>query len=549
MRRNNSARNTSSSRSSARQLVQPKDGSARPPRNDQRGTNNRNHQGNRRQQDRFTYVPEETSELQLYPSSVIRTFHDLVIKNSNAKTYDETFYKLQMIMKSTFKGGKPTNGRDLATFNRFGKTATEEPMTIKQNTFAAEKWVDLFVRSIPDIKLPAYNVDWSVPFLWIFDNIQTSIDGIDRSKWIAETHTRNEEGEMERSHESYEQNVAARKAYRAKVLELLTDLIKNNHESVCPSIEDPITIPSFTGKESVYMFYALRVTWMLITMHGNHINFGPELNPMTQLINPSKAHIIGQYVKAMRDLRCDEAIRTKYGEDLCECFAKLIESVFQFHHSTGFAKGNIPFLAKDMIDTVIKYLDTQHVIIPVRRVFGNPMERTLKLLKNRYSGSTKVEITAILQTYPIEALKEYLLSEFVADHCLLNTMFDSFLLMYKLYDLPTIRQAIIGGFCARSKDIRIHQIAYSLVFDIFKPSECLNDDSFLNASEKAESLIIALESAPVDIARGIFKDSEAALDSVSEMLTNQQATKLFDCCEKMGIKCPQKIMVKVPASK
>ncbi len=540
MRRNNSARNTSSSRSSNRPH----------PHHDQRGTNNRNHQGNRRQQDRFTYTPEETSELQLYPSSVIRTFRDLIIKNSNAKTYDETFYKLQMIMKSTFKGGKPANERDLATLNRFGKTVTEEPITIKRGEFTAEKWVDLYVRSIPDIKLPAYNIDWSVPFLWIFDNIQTSIDGIARSKWITETHTRDEDGELELSHEDYARDVAARKAYRAKVLELLTDLIKNNHEPVCPSIEDPITLPAFTGKESVYMFYALRVAWMLITMHGNHINFGPELNPMTMLINPSKAYVIGQYVKAMRDLRCDEAIRTKYGEDLCDCIADVIEHVFLFHHSPDDVKGNIPVLVKSIIEVVIKYLDIMHIINPVRRyAIGNTMETTLRRLKNRYSGTHKVVVTAILQTYPIEALKEHLLDSFVCNECLTQHMFDSFLLMYKLYDLPTIRQAIIGGFCARSKDIRVHQIAYALVFDIFKPSECLNDESFLNVSEKADSLIIALESAPVDIARGIFKDSEATLNSVSEKLTTQQATKFFDCCEKMGIKCPPKIMVKVPTSK
>ena len=539
MRRNYSARNTSSSRSSARPH----------PRNDQRGTNNRNHQGNRQhgpQQDRFNYTPEnETTDLQLYPSSVIRTFRELIIKNTNAKTYDETFYKLQMIMKSTFRNGKPTNERDLATFNRFSKITTEETITIKKDTFTAEKWIDLYVRSIPDIKLPAYSIEWSVPFLWIFDNIQTSIDGIDRSQWILETCTRDEDGEMERTHESYERNVASRKAFRAKILELLTGLIKNNNEPVCPSIEDPITIPSFTGKESVYMFYALRVTWMLITMHGNHINFGADLNPMTQLINPSKAHIIGQYVKGMRDLRCDSAIRAKYGEDLCDCLAKLIESVFLFHHSSGAVKGNVLFLARDMIDIIVRYLDTTHAIFPVKRVTGNPMERTLKLLKNRYSGLFKVEITAILQTYPVEALKEHLLDEFVADHCLLNTMFDNFLLMFKLYDLLTIRQAIIGGFCARSKDIRIHQIAYAMVFGIFKPSECL-DESFLNECECVESLIIALESAPADIARAIFKDSEAMLYNVTEKLTTQQATKIFDCCEKMGIKCPPKVAIKVP---
>jgi hypothetical protein len=531
--------------------VQPKDGSARlQPHHDQRGTNNRNHQGNRRQQDRFAYTPEEPSELQLYPSSVIRTFRELIIKNSNAKTYDETFYKLQMIMKSTFKGGKPTNERDLANFNRFGKATTEEPITIKKDTFDAKKWVVLFVRSIPDIKLPAYNIDWSVPFLWIFDNIQTSIDGISRSRWITETRTYDEDGELERSHEEYERGVNEHKAHRAKVLELLTDLIKNNHDPVCPSIEDPITIPSFTGKESVYMFYALRVAWMLITMHGNHINFGPELNPMTMLINPSKAYVIEQYVKAMRDLRCDEAIRTKYGEDLCDCLADVIEHVFLFHHSPDGVKGNVLVLVNYIMDITIKYLDTMHVINPVRQgAIGNPMETTIRRLKNRYSGTHKVVITAILQTYPIEALKEHLLDSFVCNECLTQHMFDSFLLMYKLYDLPTIRQAIIGGFCARSQDIRVHQIAYALVFDIFKPSECLNDDSFLNASEKADSLIIALESAPVDIARGIFKDSEATLDSVSEKLTTQQATKFFDCCEKMGIKCPPKIMVKVPTSK
>ncbi len=537
MRRNFSSRSSASSSSRSSNTRQP---NCNRPRQSQ---NNRQHGP---QNDRFNYRPKETADRQLYTSSVIRTFRELLIKNSNAKTYDETFYKLQLIMKSTFHGGKPTNECDLSNFNRFGKMVTEEPMTIKPNTFAAEKWVDLYVRTIPDIKLPAYNVDWSVPFLWIFDNIQTSIDGIDRSKWITETRTRDEDGEMERTHESYEQNVAARKAYRANVLGLLTDIIKNNHESVCPSIEDPITVPTFTGKESVYMFYALRVTWMLITMHGNHINFGAELNPKMMLVNPSKAYHIDHYVKAMRDLRCDLAIRAKYGEDLCECIAKLIETAFLFHHSADQAKGNVPLFAKEMIDTIIRYLDTMHVIIPVRRAFGNPMERTLKLLKNRYSGQTKVEITAILQTYPVEALKDHLLNGFVSDNCLTEYMFDSFLLMYKLYDLPTIKQAIVGGFCARSKDIKVHQIAYAMVFGIFTPSECLNDDTFLNASERIDAMIVALESAPVDVARAIFKDSEEALDSVSEKLTKQQATKLYDCCEKMGVKCSSMIAVKAP---
>lgn len=537
MRRNFASRSSASSSSRSSNTRQP---NCNRPRQSQ---SNRQHGP---QNDRFNYTPNETADRQLYPSSVIRTFRELLIKNSNAKTYDETFYKLQLIMKSTFKGGKPTNDRDLANFNRFGTTAAEESITIKPNNFAADKWVDLYVRTIPDIKLPAYSVDWSVPFLWIFDNIQTSIDGIDRTKWITQTRTRDEDGELSRSHESYEQNVAERKAYRAKLLGLLTDIIKNNHESVCPSIEDPVTIPTFTGKESVYMFYALRVTWMLITMHGNHINFGSELNQKTTLINPSKAYPIDYYVKAMRDLRCNLAVRAKYGEDLCECIAKLVETAFLFHHSAGPIKGNVPLFAKEMIDTIIRYLDTMHVIIPVRRVFGNPMERTLKILKNRYSGDTKVEITAILQTYPTEALKAHLLSDFVSDNCLTQYMFDSFLLMHKLYDVPTIKQAIVGGFCGRSADIKVHQLAYSMVFGFIKPKECMFDDSFLPASQRIDALVIAIENSPADIGREILKASSEALPLMETSITSAQATKMYDCFEKVGLTCPAVIQLKAP---
>lgn len=537
MRRNFSSRSSTSSSSS-------RSSNSRPP--------NRNHprqsQSNRQhgpQNDRFNYTPKEETALQLFPSSVVRIFRDLIVKNVNAKVYDETFYKLQMIMKSTFKNGKPVNQNDLRFFNGHGQITTEQPITIAQNAFDAEKWVSLYVRTIPDIKLPAYDTNWSVPFLWIFDNIQTSLDGIDRSKWITETKTFDKEiGEMERSHENYERSVAARKEHRAKVLRMLTEIIANNHISVCPSIEDPIDIPSFTSVESVYMFYALRITWLLVTLHGNHVNFGEELNQFTYLINPSKTYEIDEYVRAMKALRSDEQLRSFYGKPLSDLLAKLIENCFLLHHSSGLFNGNIPLFTKNMIDDIVPFLDTANAIIPKRRMFGDPMQSTLKLLKNRYSGKSKVEVTALLQTYPTEALKRYLLDDFVSNNALTNTMFDSFLLMHKLYDIPTIKQAIVGGFCARSTNIKVHQLAYSMVFGFIKPEECMFDDNFLDASQRIDSLVIAIENSPVDIGREILKATSEALPLMEYSITSAQATKLYDCFEKVGIKCPSTIQSK-----
>ena len=452
-----------------------------------------------------------------------------------------------MIMKSTFKTGKPVNERDLAFFNRFGKTLTDESITIKKDAFDAEKWVSLYVRSIPDLKLPAYDTNWSVPFLWIFDNIQTSLDGIDRSKWITETRTFDKEaGEMERSHDDYERSVAARKEHRTKVLKLLTEIITNNHSPVCPSIEDPIDVPSFASVESVYMFYALRITWLLITMHGNHINFGEELNQFTCLINPTKQYSIDEYVRAMKTLRIDEQLRSFYGNPLSDLLAKLIENCFMLHHSSGSFKGNIPLFTKNMIDDIVPFLDTANAIIPKRRIFGDPVQRTLKLLKNRYSGKSKVEVTALLQTYPTEALKQYLLDDFVSDSALTDTMFDSFLLMHKLYDIPTIKQAIVGGFCARSMNIKVHQLAYSMVFGFIKPEECMFNDDFLPVPQRIDALVTAIESSPVDIGREILKASSEALPLMESIITSAQATKLYDCFEKVGLKCPPMIQSKSP---
>lgn len=445
-------------------------------------------------------------------------------------------------MKSTFKNGKPVNQNDLRFFNGHGQVTTDQPITLAQNAFDAEKWVSLYVRTIPDLKLPAYDTNWSVPFLWIFDNIQTSLDGIDRSKWITETKTFDKEaGEMERSHEDYMRSVADRKDHRAKVLKLLTEIVVNNHLSVCPSIEDPIEVPSFTSVESVYMFYALRITWLLLTMHGNHINFGEELNQFTRFINPTKEYPVDEYVRAMKTLRTDEQLRSFYGAPLSDLLAKLIENCFMLHHSSGVFKGNIVFFAKQMIDDTVPFLDTANAVIPKRRIFGDPMQRTLKLLKNRYSGQSKVEVTALLQTYPIEALKQHLLDDFVSDNALTNTMFDSFLLMHKLYDIPTIKQAIIGGFCARNTDIKVHQLAYAMVFGFIKPEECMVDDMFLPISQRIDSLILAVENSPVDIGREILKASSEALSLTDSPLTSAQLYKLKDCFEKVSLKCPETI--------
>ena len=525
MRRNFSSRSSTSSSSRSSNTRQPN-------RNRQHGQQN----------DRFNNSPKEETASQLFPSSVIKIFHNLVIKNVNAKVYDETFYKLQMIMKSTFKTGRPVNQNDLRFFNGYGQITTDQPIIIAQNSFDAEKWVSLYVRSIPDLKLPAYDTNWSVPFLWIFDNIQTSLDGIDRSKWITETRTFDKEaGEMERSHEDYERNVTARKEHRSKVLKMLTEIITNNQLSVCPSIEDPIEIPTFMSPESVYMFYALRISWLLITMHGNHINFGEELNRFTYLINPTKTYAIDAYICAMKVLRTDEQLRSFYGNSLSDLLAKLIENCFMLYHSSGVFKGNIPLFTKNMIDDIVPFLDTTNTIIPKRRTFGDPMQKTLLLLKNRYGGETKVEVTALLQTYPTEALKRYILDEFVSDNALTNTMFDSFLLMHKLYDIPTIKQAIIGGFCARSMNIKVHQLAYSMVFGFIKPEECMFNDDFLPSSQRIDSLIIAIENSPVDIGREILKDSSEALPLMESSMDSSQATKLHDCFEKVGIKCPPMI--------
>ena len=452
-----------------------------------------------------------------------------------------------MIMKSTFNHGKPVNQNDLRFFNGHGQITTEQPITIAQNSFDAEKWVSLYVQTIPDLKLPAYDTDWSVPFLWIFDNIQTSLDGIDRSKWITETKTFDKEaGEMERSHEEYERSVAARKDYRAKVLKMLTEIIANNHLPVCPSIEDPVEVPSFTSPESVYMFYALRITWLLITMHGNHINFGEELNQFTYLINPSKSYVIDEYVRAMKSLRADEQLRSFYGNPLSDLLAKLIENCFMLHHSSGSFKGNFPMFTKNMIDDIVPFLDTANAIIPKRRMFGDPVQRTLKLLRNRYSGQSKAEVTALLQTYPTEALKQYLLDDFVSDDALTNTMFDSFLLMHKLYDIPTIKQAIVGGFCARSTDIKVHQLAYAMVFGFIKPEECMFNDDFLATPRRIDALVIAIENSPVDIGREILKATSEALTLMESSITSAQSTKLYDCFEKVGLKCPSMIQSKAP---
>ena len=541
MRRNFSSRSSTSSSSSRSSNPRP------PNRNRPRQSQSNRQHGP--QNDRFNYTPQEETVQQLHPSSVINIFHELIIKNVNAKVYDETFYKLQMIMKSTLRTGKHVNEDDLASFNRFGKSSTDESIIIKKDTFDAEKWVSLYVRSIPDLKLPAYDTNWSVPFLWIFDNIQTSLDGIDRSRWIAETKTFDKEaGEMELSHEDYERSVANRKDHRAKVIKMLTEIITHNHISVCPSIEDPIEVPSFTSPESVYMFYALRLTWLLITMHGNHINFGEELNHFTYLINPTKSYEIDEYVRAMKTLRTDEQLRSFYGNPLSDLLAKLIENCFMLHHSNGAFKGSIMHFSKQMIDDIIPFLDTANAIIPKRRVFGDPLQRTLKTLKNRYSGQSKVEVTALLQTYPTEALKQYLLDDFISDNALTNTMFDSFLLMHKLYDILTIKQAIVGGFCGRSKDIKIHQLAYSMVFGFIKPEECMFNDDFLATSQRIDSLVIAIENSPVDIGREILKASSGALPLMESCITSAQATKLYDCFEKVGLKCPSMIQSKAPVN-
>lgn len=537
MRRNFSSRSSTSS-SSARSSNSRQSNCNHP----------RQSQGNRQrgpQNDRFNYTPKEETALQLFPSSVIRIFRDLIVKNVSAKVYDETFYKLQMVMKATFKNGRHVNQDDLRFFNSHGQTAADQPITIARNSFDAEKWVSLYVQTIPDVKLPAYDTNWSVPFLWIFDNIQTSLDGINRSKWITETRTFDKEaGEMERSHEDYERSVAARKEHRAKILKMLTEIIANNHLSVCPSIEDPIEVPSFTSVESVYMFYALRITWLLITMHGNHINFGEELNQFTYLINPTKEYSIEEYVRAMKTLRTDEQLRSFYGAPLSDLLAKLIENCFMLHHSSGVFKGSIMYFVQQMIDDVVPFLDTANEVIPKRRIFGNPMQNTLLRLKNRYSGKSKVEVTALLQTYPIEALKQYLLDEFVANNTLPNTMFESFLLMHKLYDIPTIKQAIIGGFCARSTETKIHQLAYAMVFGFIKPEECMYNDDFLDASQRVDALITAVENSPIDIGRAILMSTSEALPLMKSSIDSSQFYKLSDCFEKVSLKCPEIIQSK-----
>lgn len=506
-------------------------------------------QGNHQRQDRhFSQQSPTQGEACLYPGSVAKVFHDLLLKNSNVKTYDETFFKLQSIMKATFKNAKPVNRSFLRVFNERGSVA-DEPIVIKADSFDAETWADLYVRSIPDLKLPAYSVEWFDTFSWVFANVRESVDAIDRSKWITETRTRDEEGELERSHDDYERVCAERKEQRGKIVAMLTDIIKNNHEQRCVSVEEPLEVPMFSGPESVYMFYSLRLAWLIMTMHGNHINFGSELNQFTIVINISKRYSFKDYITRMAHLRSNKILRNRYGPELCDVLAKLIEETFMYHHSEGVNKGNVPLYAKNMIDHVVDYLDVHGKVIPKKRVFGNPLQNTLRLLKNRYSGNLKTEVTALLQTYPKEVLEAYLLDSFVGNSCLTDCMYDSFLLMHKLYDLPTIKQAIVGGFCGRKRETKIHQLAYAMVIGVLKPNECLFDDSFLPAEDRIESLIIALEGSPVDTGRSIYEGAKDILMKVSSEITKRQAFRLIDCCEKIKQPCPQFITDKTVTDK
>lgn len=482
-------------------------------------------------------VIERKSAPVLHPDSVEIYFRTLLLKNCNAKTFDENFFKLHQIMKSTFDHGKPCNLKDLSMFNLYGHTVSA-PIKIEENTFDAEAWANLFFRCLPDLQFPAYSKEWSVPLVWIFNNIYTSIDGIDRSKWITQTRTFDKDaGEMARSHDEYDRDVASAKARREEVTKMLEDTIGKNHLKEIPSISMEVTIPEFHGEEQVYSFYSIRLAWTLITMRANHINFGKELNKFTALINPSKCYSAEEYADGMKSLRCDSILHDHYGEELPETLAMLVQSTYEFHHSAlESTKGNKCMLALRYIDNIVSYLNSINPSASRAPVRIPKIQRTLTMLKNKYSEKTKVEITTILQSYSKETLEKYLLDYFVRS-VNINTMFADFVLMFKLFDVPVIQKAITGGFSARSQKVRIHQLAYAIILGIFG-TEVLYDDTYLNTDERIETLLLAVQSGPVDIGIRVLQKTETMVMDFDKSMTSRQKTLMKDCYEKTGLRCP-----------
>jgi hypothetical protein len=519
-------------------------------------------------------IDVDTEERFLYPSSAIKVLYDLITPNTEYETYQCAFNKLQALMKATFdpraqqsKYMRP-NLEDLENLNQFGQGENETPITLYPNKFNAKEWATLYIQSIPNLKLPKYDSDWADLFIWVFRNILTAINGIERTENIEETRTLDAYTKtMKRTHNEYQTAVNDFNKYRDDILDMLTGLVASKTKSG-PSPINPLHDPSFTEHDdkSVYAAYAPRLAWTLITMRANHINFGVELNNMTILINPSEPHEFKEYTEALHTLRCTSDIRSKYGEALSNCLTTLIERCFMYHHCN--TDDDITSVTKDMIDIIISYLDI-NLLYSCPNFKNNSFVGKLRAL-SRYSAEERLgcEITMLrniypecdseaapeelrkantikrtaiearFKTYPPEALNKHLLRNILSDEVEMRKLFAYFTLSLTLCDIGAFRAAITAGFNTRLSKTKIGQIGCSLALNIFTPEECLNDDTFLDQSDRIDALIFALNNAPKNIACDVLQNNKDFIERTKGSFTSMQEWGMFDCCRKHKIPNP-----------
>jgi hypothetical protein len=107
--------------------------------------------------------------------------------------------------------------------------------------------------------------------------------------------------------------------------------------------------------------------------------------------------------------------------------------------------------------------------------------------------------------------------------------------MLKIFDVDSIKQALIGGYVARRKDTRIRQMAYAIILGIFG-TEILQDDSIImDISERIEVLILAVQNSPTDIGFSILQKMKIMMQEFRAQMTERQKTLIKDCYAKVGM--------------
>lgn len=417
--------------------------------------------------------PESTltpKEPKLYLNSVENYFKDLLINNCYAETYDEAIYQLQTIMKMTFE--KNSANFNIHAINRLNNNNFEgDYVIILPGKFDASKWLKLYTFCLPDLSFPKYTKEWGKAIIWGYKNVREAIDAIQKSVYIAQTKQINEKtGKPDMDRDEYHVTKNTMNSIYKNILDVIDKIIMKSSIEEIESIKNSLVLPTFIDNDiDVYRFFSIRVAWMMISLRGNYINFGEELNPFTQLINYSKEYPKEEYILAMTTLRERSYLENKYGHKLCSCIARLIEETLKFNYMND---KNIVTYISNFSNITFEYLNSNEN--KRKTIFSQePIQKEISVLINSYTETTQDNVILILNTYTQTDLEKYMLPLIINNR---NPSYDLFLLLFKYFNKEIIKQNVIGGLFGRPQETQAKQLSYLLQLRLISLQEIFENE-------------------------------------------------------------------------